>query len=157
MIIPDNIEYIYNTGLGYSDLESFIILDRGNERFGAHGLGDTKLKEFIAPYNCKLSLGGCTFCNDDYLEKVIISNHTVFDWGVFANLENLEIIFSSEITSLGSDLFMECKNITLTIPETITEISDVFLGGSENVTIITPKGSVAEQYALRHKFKVINY
>ncbi len=158
LIIPDSIRSFPDAaGLGYSDLESCVILDRGSQRFGAPVLADTKLKEFIAPYNCKLSLGGGTFCNNKYLKRVIIPNDTVFDWGVFMVLQDLEIKFPSTIVSLGYDLFMDCKNLTLTIPETITEISETFVYECENVTIITPKGSVAEQYALKHKFKVINY
>lgn len=159
LIIPDNIRVIPDAaGLGNSDLETFVILDRSNNAlFGAPVLAGTKLKEFIVPYNCKLSLWGGTFCNNKYLERVIIPNDTGFDWGVFMVLHDLEIRFPGTINKLGMEIFSECKNITLIIPETITVIDKNFIYDCENVTIITPKGSVAEQYALKNKFKVINY
>lgn len=65
-----------------------------------------------------------------------------------------EIELPNTIQTIADNAFEYCSNLTINIPASVTSIGENAFEGCRNLTFITPKGSYAMKYALKHRLIV---
>ena len=100
----------------------------------------------------------CSVCGEILTEQQVIKVNqccwlpedlTTIEEEAFMGMSAKQVIVSSNTNSIGDRAFKDCEQLLIVvIPETVKDIGDNIFEGSEQVVIITPKGSIAEKYAM---------
>ena len=162
--MPDTV-----TRIGQS---SFFMRDDLEEIQFSNNLKTIEKKAFRACYDLKEIelpaslewLGEKAFENCWEMKKIVIlGSKTKIERDAFRGCEKLESMFLADgITEIGDRVISGSDSLAyLRIPASITdmtwfETSYMHRGVPDTLVIVTPKGSVAEQYALEHGIEVRN-
>ena len=166
--LPDSLTYIGDLAVsGDNDLKSINVSDKNRVYTSIDGVlfkknkseiiiyPNKKAGEYVIPDNVK-KIGDYAFYKCTEITDIEIpSSVTSIGARVFEGCTKLtSVIIPDSVTEVGSRTFTYCENLKLVyIPESVTKIGYGMLIGSNDAKIITPKGSFAEEYAMKNNFR----
>lgn len=130
---------------------------------------EKKIKRFSIP-NLVKNIDVCAFCEgNEHLEKVVFSNSLMtvndFAFDTCKKLKSVKFKKQTELT-IGREVFLNCKSLKkVTIPKNVKKIGPKAFGYCMNkkykykrlndFKILGYKGTAAEKYAKKNKFKFV--
>jgi hypothetical protein len=156
--LPKSLKYIGNYAFAFlTELEE-IDIPQGVVSMGMGAFrGCTGLKSVIIP-DSTLRIGNDCFYGCKNIERFVIGNGVVdLDAWALRSCDHLfDVTMGNQIINIGESAFFDCILLNrLDIPETVANIGETAFYQRRGMTLGVHPGSVAEQYAVENKYKVV--